>query len=416
MSQTKGKANPGRAQRQAVGSHSALFAPGGRPMAFAQTPCFVLLAAVCALLLGPAAVWGQQGAASSAAQKQPSAYDRIWKFAEWYSNPENPLLQSLLFSGRFQADYAALDADQGSHDEGNVRRLRLGFRAKLFGSFTLHSEADLNPQEADPFYLRLTDTYLQWSRSRRFALTLGKHSAPFTLDGATSSKELLTLDRNNLSNNLWFPQEYFPGVSVSGAVSDWNYRLGIYSAGAANREFGEFNGSYFTLAVLGYDFAKQWGVQEALLSGNYVYQNPDPRNTFTRQLQHIGSVNFQFEADRWGLRADLTGASGYLGQSGLWGLMAMPFLNVTSKLQFVGRYTFLHSGDPNGVRLATYESRVVSGRGDRYHEGYLGVNYFFYGHKLKLQSGVQFADLRDRAGDGGAYSGVSWTSGLRVSW
>jgi phosphate-selective porin OprO/OprP len=100
----------------------------------------------------------------------------------------------------------------------------------------------------------------------------------------------------------------------------------------------------------------------------------------------------------------------------MWGLMAMPFFNATSKLQFVGRYTLLDSQNPNGVRIARYESGVVSGRGDQYNELYLGANYYFYGHKLKLQSGVQFADMRDSAGDGGDYSGVSSVTGLRISW
>jgi phosphate-selective porin OprO/OprP len=59
---------------------------------------------------------------------------------------------------------------------------------------------------------------------------------------------------------------------------------------------------------------------------------------------------------------------------------------------------------------------VVSGRGDRYNELYLGANYYFYGHKLKLQSGVQFADMDDRAADGGEYSGTAWTTGIRVGW
>jgi phosphate-selective porin OprO/OprP len=157
-------------------------------------------------------------------------------------------------------------------------------------------------------------------------------------------------------------------------------------------------------------------VNEALLAGNYVYQNPDPENTFTRQLQHMVSVNFKLGADKWGVRTDVSAAAGYLGQSDLWGVMAMPFVNVTDKLQFVGRYTFLKSDDPNGVRLALYENRVVPGRGDQYNELYIGANYYFYGHKLKLQSGVQFGDMSDSANDGGAYSGVSWTTGLRVSW
>ncbi|OFV98330.1 MAG: hypothetical protein A3F68_04265 [Acidobacteria bacterium RIFCSPLOWO2_12_FULL_54_10] len=376
----------------------------------------IAAAVLTAILFTPDFSWGQSGTQAPASEKKLSTYDKIWKFAEWYNDGENPVLQSFLFTGRFQYEYAALDADQGSHDEWNARRFRLGARARLFGSFTLHGEADLDPQEADPFYLRITDMYLQWRKSGRFTLTMGKHGVPFTMDGSTSSKELLTIDRNNLSNNIWFPQEYVPGISVSGEISDWVYRAGVYSAGQANREFGEFNGSFFMLASLGYEFANSLGVKEALLSGNYVFQNPDPKNTFTRQLRHVVSTNFKFETNRWGLRTDVSAASGYLGQSNLWGVMAMPYVNATDKLQFVGRYTMLDSNKPNGVRLATYESRVVPGRGDRYDEMYLGANYYFYGHKLKLQSGVQFAGMDDSRSDGGAYSGVSWTTGLRVGW
>ena len=168
--------------------------------------------------------------------------------------------------------------------------------------------------------------------------------------------------------------------------------------------------------MLGYDFAKPLGVKEALLSGNYVHQNEDVNNTFTRQLQNILSVNFKLETDRWGVRSDVSTATGYLRQSDLWSVMAMPFFNVTDKLQLVGRYTLIESDDPNGVQLATYENRVVTGRGDEYNEAYAGANYYFYGHKLKLQTGVQFADMNDRANDGGEYSGVSWTTGIRVGW
>lgn len=59
---------------------------------------------------------------------------------------------------------------------------------------------------------------------------------------------------------------------------------------------------------------------------------------------------------------------------------------------------------------------MVTGRGDRYNEVYAGANYDFYGHKLKLQSGAQWADMRDRAHDGGEYAGLSWTTGLRIGW
>jgi phosphate-selective porin OprO and OprP len=349
-------------------------------------------------------------------QPAPSTYDKIWKFAEWYENDANPVVQRVLFSGRYQHEYASIDADEGDLGEWNVRRMRLGPRITLFRTFTLHGEIELNPQEHDPLYVRLTDMYLQWSRSGRFALTVGKHGVPFTIDGATSSKELLAIDRSNLSNNIWFPQEYIPGVSVSGRVAPWIYRAGLYSAGAANRELGEFNAGVFGLGVVGYDFARALGVNEALVSGNYVYQDPDPDNTFTRQLQHVVSLNLRFDAGAWGMRTDVSAAAGYLGQGDLRALMLMPFVNITDKLQFVARYTFLDSDDPNAIRLGTYENQIVSGRGDRYNEAYLGMNYYFYGHKLKLQSGIQFADMNDAAADGGEYSGASWTSGLRVGW
>jgi phosphate-selective porin OprO/OprP len=362
----------------------------------------------------------QAAQASIAGESEPSVYDRIWKFAEWYESDTNPVVQRVLFSGRFQMEYATLDADEGRHDEWNIRRMRFGPRVTLFRRFTLHSEVDVNPQEADPFYVRFTDFYLQWSRSGRLVLTLGKQGVPFTIDGATSSKELLAIDRSNLTNNMWFPEEYMPGFSLSGSRAGWRYRGGLYSAGEENREFGEFNGGVFTLGVLGYDFAQSLGVGEALLTGNYVYQHVDPEtdpdDNFTRPLDHVVSVNFKLEADVWGLRTDLSAASGYLDQSDLWGFMGMPFVNLTDKLQLVGRYTHLQSNDDNGVRLATYESRVVSGRGDEYNELYVGANYYFYGHDLKVQTGIQLADMNDRAADGGAYSGVSWTTGLRVGW
>jgi phosphate-selective porin OprO/OprP len=346
-----------------------------------------------------------------------SRYDQLWqRFSTLYDEPSNPVVQRVLFSGRFQHEFVGIDADQGSLDEWNTRRLRVGPRITLFRNYTVHVEAELNPQEMDPLYMRLTDAYLQWSRNGRFFFTVGKQSIPYTMDGATSSKELLTIDRSNLTNNIWFPQEYLPGVSVGGRAAPWTYRVGVYSAGAMNKEFGTFDGGTATLVVVGRDFARVLGVNEALLSGNYVHQTEDVDNTFTRQLGDILSINFKLEAGRWGLRTDVSTAAGYLTQSDLWGVTAMPYFNATRKLQLIGRYTFLESDEPNGVQLATYENRVVRGRGDEYNELYLGANYFFYGQKLKLQTGLQFGDMNDRANDGGAYSGVSWTTGLRIGW
>lgn len=370
---------------------------------------------VLVVFVSAAPAWAQSSS-QPAEKKEPSIYDKIWRFATWYDSKENDVVQRVLFTGRFHQDFAVVEADQGDTTEWNVRRVRFGPRITMFRNFTVHTEVEVNPQEHDPFYMRLTDAYVAWSRNPALVITVGKHSVPFTQEGATSSRELLTIDRSNLANNIWFGQEYMPGMSVGGRTNEWIYRGSVYSSGAANREFGEFNGGVFTMAVLGYDFTKKLGVREAVLTGNYLYQQPDVNNTFTRRFEHITSVNFRFEEGRWGARGDLASGVGYLGQRNLWSLMLMPYFNATTKLQLVGRYTFVDSDGNNGVSLPTYENRVTSGSGDEYNEGYIGVNYYFYGHRLKLQSGVAFGDMQDRANDRGVYSGTSWVTGLRVGW
>ena len=287
---------------------------------------------------------------AAAAKEQPSVYDRIWAdLTQVYKNDKNPVVQQVLFTGRFQQDFATVSADQGDHDEANVRRVRLGPRVTFLRKFLFHTEVEINPQERNPFYVRLTDAYVQWNRNTGFALTVGKQAAPFTQEGSTSSKDLLTVDRSMIAQNIWFPQEYMPGISASGRMAPWNYRFGVYSSGAMNREFGNFSGDYFALAVVGYDFAKRLAVKEAVLTGNYLYQHPNPNNTFTRPLGQVGSVHLRLENVKWGLRTDLSGGLGYLGQSNQWGTMAMPFYTITPKLQGVLRSTYVASGEAKDI-------------------------------------------------------------------
>ncbi len=162
---------------------------------------------------------------------EESGYDRVWNHKRLYEGDSDSFFQGFVLSGRFQLDYAVLEEGQRSHDEFNVRRLRLGFKTTFLNDFTLHVEGEFNPQEADPLYLRLTDANVAWKANAATSLIVGKHSAGFTLDGLTSSKRLITIDRNNLSNNIWYSQEYIPGISVKGEA-----RGLIYTPGSSLRE------------------------------------------------------------------------------------------------------------------------------------------------------------------------------------
>ncbi len=359
----------------------------------------------------------------------PDFLSNIFDAATLYENKENPYLQKLAFSGRAQFDYVHIDGngmrpgdltEQDLHEDVfNTRRLRAGIKAAFLRDFTLSVEADFQPEE-DPVYQRLTDAYVGYKVSDAFGVKVGKQSVKFTLDGSTSSSELLTVDRNNLSNNLWFSYEYMPGVAIGGKVGHWSYNTGVFSQGEANEEFGDFNAGATFLATVGYDFATCLGSDEALLTFNYVYNEPTVTGAplfSNRALENVGSLNFRYAQDDYGFRTDLAAAQGYGSQPNLWGLVVMPFYNFSEKFQGVMRYTLVDSNGDNGVRYGGYESDLqIGAKGDFYQEIYGGLNYFIHGNKLMVQAGLAYIDMEDAAHDGGEFNGLSLQTALRISW
>lgn len=340
--------------------------------------------------------------------------DKIWRVPVIYSNEKSSVIQEFRFVGRLNLDAYNVDSNIGTDEDWVVRRLRAGAKMKFLHDFLLHVEADFSPQDPTPFYSRLTDAYIAWNPVPAFRLAVGKLAVEFGLDGSTSSNELLTLERNNVSNNLWFPQQYISGVNISGKAGAWQWSTGIYSGGTVSPEFGNFDAGNFWLASIGYDFAKQLGVNRALLRADYVYNDPHPESDATRPFENIGALVFQLDAGRWGVSAEVTAGQGFGTQSDAFGTSAMPWFMLTDRLQFVTRYTYIASADPHGVRFNRYENVLTSAKGDEYQEFYVGLNYYIYGHRLKLQTGLEYVSMRDSLSDGGNYRGWSWVSGLRV--
>jgi phosphate-selective porin OprO and OprP len=354
---------------------------------------------------------------TQAASPEADAFDRLWSHAILYKDANNPYLQELKFTGRLQADWYAVDADQGDDSDFVSRRARFGFKAKILQEFTAHLEMDANLMRHESFYNRLTDAYIAWEPSKEFKLTVGKQGVPFTYDGWSSSRELLTIDRSVIGVNIWFPEEYVTGVSVSGEKNHWLYRAGVYSNGTISQEFGDFDATWFASFGVGYDFTSSLNVDKAVLRLDYVYQDPTTDATFTRPNENIISLNGDYQDGRCGLGFDLSGSSGYGAQSDLFGFMVLPsYFLIEKKLQAVLRYTYLSSSDAQGIRLGRYEKEVVSAMGDEYHEIFAGLNYYIYGHKLKLQGGVQYASMTDDSNSGGDYDGVQGVLGIRLYW
>ena len=177
-----------------------------------------------------------------------SGFDKAWSYATFFDNEDNRFIQKFTLSGRLQVDSAWFDADQGNFNDVLWRRFRFGFKSDLFRNWVLHIEGDFDfNDKLEDSYTRLTDAYIGWSRKDKLTIKVLKQSAGFTLDGATSSKNLLTMQRNNLTNNLWFTNEYFTGLLAEGKVNqNWSYQAGIFSSDG-NNELSRFEAGYFTL-------------------------------------------------------------------------------------------------------------------------------------------------------------------------
>ena len=353
--------------------------------------------------------------AASATIATESDFDRIWSYATLHQS-DSGAIRSFSLSGRLQPEAIFFDTDEGDYHDFNWRRFRFGFKSELAHDWLLHLEADYDlNEESGTGYNKLTDAYLAWQPGDTRDLRMMKHSAGFTLDGATSSKKLLLLQRSNLTNNLWFTAEYFTGVSMKGDPQNpWNYWVGVFS-NDGNAEFSKFDASYFTLTSAGYNWAQALGMENATVHLDYVYNKRDENNN-TPDLSNVISLSSQWEDGNWGLWTDLCAGRGYFEQSDLFGLSLMPFYNINERWQLVARYTYIESEEENGIRFEHYARKVTEGLGDRYNEFHLGLNLFFYRHKLKWQSGIQYTHMADRADDGGQHNGWGIGTGLRISW
>lgn len=364
---------------------------------------------LAALLVCPAA------RSARADEAEPDIYDQIWSYGKLYSSDDG-LIRTFDLSGRLQSEAVWFDADEGEFDDTLWRRFRFGFKSKLANNWMMQLEADFDLNEsAGDWYNRLTDAYVGWKPGAHLDLRILKHSAGFTLDGATSSKELLTLQRSNLTNNLWFTTEYFTGISAKGTSRNGlKYRAGVFSA-SGDPEISLSEGGVFLLTSLGYDWGGALELDKAEWRLDYVHNQEDEENA-TRDFSDVVSLVGKFEKGRWGLWTDLAAGKGYFDQPDIWGLSLMPFYNTSAKTQLVFRYTYLSSDGDNGLRLSRYQDRVTEGRGDEYNEFYFGFNVFFYGHKLKWQNELQYATMDDASSDGGEYDGWGFSTGLRISW
>jgi len=387
-----------------------------------------------------------------------STYDKIWSLFTLYKDGSNPVLQEFALQGRLQVQYA--DGNSNGHfdiqdfkngspanaqtvwgDKFEARRSRLGFTSTWFESWKLEGLMDADTNDgAENFYRDIYELYLTYASSAALNVTIGKMKGRFDREQEISDKDMLIFERGLLSN-LLYPGE-LTGVRVNGTgiAGHWLYELGVYGSDRASAFAGFEHGS-LVLGKIGYDYAAQAGLTTAVVSLHYVhnsgpgYKEPDSgvyyasaSPSFTDSIALTNDITL----GRFGLTTDINYGIGFSGtaqqagkpivvnQADVLGITLIPSFLITERLQCVGRFQVATSADGTGLSLySRYEkyapvvAPVKPGKdtGNTYTSGYVGLNYYLYGHRLKVMSGIEVSHL-----GGGEYSGYTFLSGLRLAF
>ena len=350
---------------------------------------------------------------SSSPQVESSLFDRLWGLATLYKDEGNPFVQEFKLRGRYQGQYHWLDSDQGDDQGWEDRRSRFGFDAKLFEK---HLELRFDAQSTDgfdPFYGGLVDAYARWKFSDDLSLTLGRQKVQIgAYDFLQPSTLYPTFERSQIFNQLKVDRA--TGAVFEGKSGHFTWQAGIYSNDLDN-EFGQFAGGIAYGAGLGYDLKSAFGIEKADWRLDYLHSDIESGSTTLNKYEHLLSSTLWLKEGRWSLVAEGFAGTGHTANVA--GFFLLPTYDlIPKKLQLVGRYTFAAGDGPESVSVQKrYESAAPSltggGKGDQYQAGYLGLQYFICGDKLKLLAGIEYAQLTGSKGRG--YDGFTALTGIR---
>ncbi len=360
---------------------------------------------------------------------EKSIYDNIWSLATIYKDKSNPYIEEFSLTGEWQFQWADGDSNRGSYGTRNrpstdirgdieERRFRLGFKAQVFQDFKVVGAIDANPYFDPEFYKDIYSAYISYAPNDAFNLSIGKTKTKFFgQEQSTPSAELIIFEQSLLINAL-IPKE-LTGVWINGKTGNWVYALAGF-AGDYEKEFSKFDKTGSVIqAYLGYDFGKSLGVDSALLRLDYQGSTDKKNTDGPAKFANAFSLNTTFQNGRFGFYDEFIGATGRGTQGDVYGFTFAPSYYVIPKaLQVIFRYQYAH-GDNNGLKLqGRYEGLApeiqdTKGTGNDYNAAYLGLNYYLYGHKLKVMTGLEYNDLSGGKKD---FSGWTYLAGLRLAF
>ena len=233
-------------------------------------------------------------------------------------------------------------------------------------------------------------------------------------------------------------------MNGKGINDHWLYEAAVYGNDQV-REFSNFDGGAIMFGKIGYDYSAESHLDSAIATFRYMHNTAPGFKSAEIDSNYSAPTSPSFGDSialtndiiqgRFGLttdllygfgfegKADQAGASKLVKQSDVFGINIIPSYFIADGLQLVTRFQFATSDDNNGFKgiplqgryeqySPTFKGKIDTKRtGDTYASVYAGLNYYLYGHKLKIMNGVEYSHL-----GGGDYDGYTFLSGLRMSF
>jgi hypothetical protein len=369
-----------------------------------------------------------------------------------HAAPDHPWLQEVTFHTRLHWQYAWVSGRSGGHDfwyesGGEVRRFYFGPTVRFLDLFTLKADANLvaddSPGGGDlKFgYDSMFELYLSADLRRfidspavdSFKLSYGRREQQLTEEHATSSRDILTVERSMLDAYI------LPGVPVpsnpTGIWAELKSGRHLFSGGILSTDHGselsDWGDGRLYWLTWRCDLTDLAGMEMAEVSLNFVANDTESDEQQGVGYDHAATAWARFGEGPWAIRGSLIygeNRSSTPGRGGAFGgidLLPTWWL-VPEKLQFAARAEYAVAAEAEGLRLASRYARIAGeidnedlpalarGRGDRHASLYAGLNWFIVHPHLKLMTGIEWERMENSKTGTTAYDGITGWVAMRV--
>ncbi len=335
------------------------------------------------------------------ADAEPWTFCNIFDYNTLYKG--DGFIKEVSIHGRYQGQYIYqsedIGGDSNSYRNWQHRRTRIGMEIEMAGGLSFYVENNMADNEelfADRWQNDWQDFYVQWEPNDDFSLTVGKQKQDFTIEDATSSKRILTVERSPIVNETAGARPW--GAVVGFKLGGFSNQVGAWLTGADDSW-----GSWPTFdANASASFNTSYEIMEGTdLRLDYIFNDNEggtgpveggADESYASAYQHALAVGTDSSWGDLGLVTNAIfgwnreGSGGLPDKHDTFGFVVMPYYNLTDKLQAVFRWAYMTEGREQ--RTQRYPVRIAV---SDYHTFYGGLNYYICEHNLKLMAGYEYA-------------------------